>query len=76
LSDAGVASTLMPMNRKDAPIQGGADALLYDPQTAGGLLAAVPVEQSVVVIDALRALGCRGHVIGRLTKGNGQVGLR
>ena len=76
LSDAGVASTLMLVNRTDAPIEGGADALLYDPQTAGGLLAAVPAKQSVAVIDALCATGCMGHVIGQLTKGNGHVGLR
>ena len=66
----------MPVNRTDALIQGGADALLYDPQTAGGLLAAVPAEQSGAVIDALGATGCMGHVIGRLTKGNGHMGLR
>ena len=76
MSDAGVASTLMLVNRTDAPIEGGADALLYDPQTAGGLLAAVPAKQSVAVIDALCATGCMGHVIGQLTKGNGHVGLR
>ena len=75
LSDAGVSSTLMPVNSIDAPIRGGADALLYDPQTAGGLLAAVPQAQSVAVMDALGAKGCMGNVIGQLTKGSGRICL-
>jgi selenide,water dikinase len=75
LSDAGVSSTLMPENYTDAPVNGLHDALLYDPQTAGGLLASVPKIQSAAVIEALGALGCTGHVIGRLSKGTGRVCL-
>jgi selenide,water dikinase len=75
LSDSGVSSTLMPSNRADAPVEGVPDALLYDPQTAGGLLAAVPEGQSAAVIEALVAKGCVGHVIGRLAKGTGRLYL-
>ncbi|SHL80188.1 selenophosphate synthase [Roseovarius marisflavi] len=76
LSDAGVSSTLMPANHADAPIEGVQDALLYDPQTAGGLLAAVPEGQSTAVIESLGAKGCVGHVIGRLTEGAGHLRLK
>lgn len=75
LSDAGVSSSLMPANRADAPLAGLEDALLHDPQTAGGLLAAVPEGQQVAVIGALEAARCRGHVIGRLSRGAGAVRL-
>ena len=65
----------MPENYTDTPVNGLHDALLYDPQTAGGLLASVPKIQSAAVIEALGALGCTGHVIGRLSKGTGRVCL-
>ena len=65
----------MPENRKDTPVDGLYDAMLYDPQTAGGLLASVPEKQSADVIKKLVALGCTGHVIGRLSKGTGRVCL-
>mgnify|MGYP006078179653 FL=1 len=71
LSDLGVSSTLMPANYLDAPVAGPHDALLYDPQTAGGLLAAVPEKLSTTVLQALIAQGCTGHIIGRLRKGTG-----
>ena len=75
LSDAGVSSTLMPSNRADAPVKGIEDALLYDPQTAGGLLAAVPEGQSKAIIKALAAKGCSGYIIGKLTIGTGHIRL-
>ncbi|KIN71536.1 selenide, water dikinase SelD [Sulfitobacter guttiformis] len=75
LSQAGVSSSLMASNRADAPVEGAGDDLLYDPQTAGGLLAAVPATVVAQVITALEAQGCAGHVIGRLSAGSGRLRL-
>lgn len=75
LSEVGVASTLMPANQLDAQVDGIVDALLFDPQTAGGLLAAMPVDATNRAIEALRATGCEGHIIGRLSPGSGTIRL-
>ena len=75
LSEHGVASTLMPANRADAPFLGVEDALLYDPQTAGGLLAALPTKDADTALRELRAQGCEGAVIGRLSPGTGAMCL-
>ncbi|MDA8870158.1 selenide, water dikinase SelD [Rhizobiaceae bacterium] len=76
LSDAGVSSSLMPANRTNAPVEGADDAVLFDPQTAGGLLAAIPAAQSEAVMDALTAVGREGHLIGTLSAGAGRIRLR
>ena len=65
----------MPVNRKDTQVDGVEDELLYDPQTAGGLLAAVPKESSESVLEALASKGCVGHIIGVLTEGTGLLRL-
>ena len=75
LSDSGIASTLMPSNRADAPIDGIDDALMYDPQTAGGLLAAVPEEIAKRTVAQLKQDGLEGHIIGRLRAGQGLITL-
>jgi selenide,water dikinase len=72
---AGVSSVLMPVNRKDTQVDSVEDELLYDPKTAGGLLAAVPKEYSESVLEALALKGCAGHVIGGLTEGTGLLRL-
>ncbi|KIN62460.1 Pyridine nucleotide-disulfide oxidoreductase / selenide, water dikinase [Sulfitobacter noctilucicola] len=76
LSQSGVSSTLMPANRSNAETAGADDPLLYDPQTAGGLLAAVPAQEVEATLNALQAAGVRGHVIGSLSGGSGNVTLR
>jgi selenide,water dikinase len=75
LSDAGIASTLMSSNRADAPVKGIADDLLFDPQTAGGLLGALPKDAAEHAIAQLKNAGCDGHIIGRLSTGNGAITL-
>lgn len=75
LSSAGVASSLMAANRLDAPVDGLDDPLLFDPQTAGGLLAAVPHDAAEGIIAALRADGCAGWIIGSLSEGTGKLSL-
>ena len=75
LSDAGVASVLLPANRADAPVTGTEDPLLHDPQTAGGLLAALPEQAARQAIAALTEAGCQGHIIGRLERGSDPIRL-
>ena len=69
----GIFSSLQPQNlRLRRAIRNGAAAaedprtpLLFDPQTAGGLMASVPKERAVDCVDALRDLGyARAAVIG------------
>ena len=73
LSEAGVASTLMPANRADAGGKDSVEPLVFDPQTAGGLLAAVPQAALQGVLADLAEAGCQGHVVGRVEAGPGQV---
>jgi selenide,water dikinase len=47
------------------------EALAWDPQTAGGLLVAMPVERAAVAEAALGAAGNLGARIGRLEEGAG-----
>jgi selenide,water dikinase len=44
-------------------------ALLFDPQTAGGLLAAVPQDRAAALIVALHAQGEDAAIIGRIEAG-------
>ncbi|APE42200.1 selenide, water dikinase SelD [Sulfitobacter alexandrii] len=76
LSDAGVASSLMAANRVHAPVGGAAHPLLFDPQTAGGLLAAVPARAVDDTLAALAEEGCEGHLIGWLAPGEGALRVR
>ncbi|MBF9034002.1 selenide, water dikinase SelD [Rhodobacterales bacterium HKCCE2091] len=81
LSEAGVGSTLLPANRiallgavsgEDGP----REALLYDPQTAGGFLAAVPADAADGIVAALREAGFESAArIGRLVPGAPRITL-
>ncbi len=66
----GIFSTLQPDNARSADRIRKADsppAWLFDPQTSGGLLAAVPVSLSADVLDELHRLGLgRAAVIGEV----------
>ncbi len=66
LAGQGVASTLAPANR--AALAPGMDGplapLLVDPQTCGGLLAAVPADAAHQALDRLRGAGAPAAVIG------------
>ncbi|AXI44764.1 selenide, water dikinase SelD [Sulfitobacter sp. SK012] len=75
LSQAGVFSSLLQANRDNAPIEGVGDPLLHDPQTAGGLLAALPKTAAAKAIVALEAEGEMGVIIGQLTEGFGPIKL-
>lgn len=73
LARKGVRSSLFESNAAlGAPLLGPAFdpsdprvALLLDPQTAGGLLAALPAEAAGPALDALAAAGVAARVIGR-----------
>ncbi|MEM8730813.1 MAG: selenide, water dikinase SelD [Pseudomonadota bacterium] len=69
LAAAGTRSTLFADNRRLVPDlpDGGVADLLYDPQTGGGLLAAVPAASADDTLSTLREHGCPAAQIGQLT---------
>lgn len=74
LAAQGVESSIAPANRAAVAgrmsVPGGArGALLFDPQTAGPLLAAVPEDQAGAVLAALEAAGVRAVRIGTVVEG-------
>lgn len=78
LAEAGVASTLAPANRAAAGLE-GEDArvdLLADPQTAGGLLAAVPEVDAAALVRRLRDAGHeRAAVVGEVVAGPPRIAV-
>ncbi|MEX0306604.1 MAG: selenide, water dikinase SelD [Ruegeria sp.] len=68
LSDQGIRSTLYADNRAIAPElpTGGKTDLLFDPQTAGGLLAAVAADEAGDLCNELRAAGYPADKIGHM----------
>lgn len=50
--------------------------LLYDPQTSGGLLMAVPAESVAALLDGLGEAGEAGWEIGGVEPGNGEIVVR
>ena len=70
LSDKGVRSTLYEENRKATDLPDSPEtALLFDPQTCGGLLAAVAADDAPGLLDALEANGYTAARIGWLESG-------
>jgi selenide,water dikinase len=81
LAAAGQASSLAPANRAatlgrvTGPVSDPRAALLWDPQTCGGFLAAVPADGAAALVADLRAMGEGAAVIGRVTAGPVQITL-
>ena len=73
LSASGHGSTLLPANRQSMSrmllTESPRADLLFDPQTAGGLLAAVPEGQAADVLARLADLGEGAAIIGGLEEG-------
>jgi selenide,water dikinase len=49
------------------------DALLYDPQTSGGLLIAIAPEQAQSFLAEICTMGENAAIIGTVQSGNGQI---
>ncbi|MEM1388093.1 MAG: selenide, water dikinase SelD [Pseudomonadota bacterium] len=73
LTAEGLRSTLAPDNAALAAgrIQGKTHLLLFDPQTAGGLLAAIPGDTAETRLRALKNAGYPAARIGTLVEGGG-----
>ncbi len=76
LAAAGQASSLAPANRaatigRISGPDSALKALLYDPQTAGGLLAAVPAEVAETLLNAIPGAA----LIGEITAGPPRIAL-
>lgn len=74
LAAEGVASSIAPANRaavlgRVTGAPGPATPLLYDPQTGGGLLAAVPAAMAAELVERLRLSDPEAAVIGRVVAG-------
>ncbi|WP_439154055.1 selenide, water dikinase SelD [Yoonia sp.] len=68
LSQAGVRSSLFADNAAGAGVIAGANFdLLYDPQTAGGLLAAVSPAAADATLARLKSAGYTAAIIGEIT---------
>jgi selenide, water dikinase len=81
LSTNGIRSTIWEANRaaaaprtfhEETPLT----ALLFDPQTAGGLLAAVPPDHANALLEALENEGYRAARIGSVTEGPPLIATR
>ena len=75
---AGVRSTMHAKNAKlTSRITGKQPAWLFDPRTAGGLLAGVPAIKVETIVQTLRAAGyMQTNVIGSCTSGKPAILLR
>ena len=73
LASRGVRSTIWPADRKVSAAmtlaQGPRTDLLFDPQTAGGLLAAIPSNLAPAILDDLRETGVQAAQIGEISEG-------
>ena len=71
LIETGVRSTLHQQNERledslmiaDQASNPARFPLLFDPQTSGGLLIALPAQQAGACLEALRAAGCRAAAV-------------
>jgi len=79
LATQGVRSTIWPANRAAAALanatESPVEALLFDPQTAGGLLAAIPEAQADTALQMLKDTGYQAAIIGQISQGHGEISI-
>jgi selenide,water dikinase len=74
LARAGIASTLLPENLSLAQLLRGdvdawSQAVLFDPQTSGGLLAGIPADRAAACVSALRSAGhAHARLVGQIVR--------
>lgn len=76
LVEKGFKSTLYNSNLRHSPVinaHGTVGKLLHDPQTAGGLLAAVPADQADKILSQLQEHSIPAAQIGRIIDGPPQI---
>ncbi len=79
LARSGVQSSLFADNQTGAGVITGPDDprfdLLFDPQTAGGLLASVPQSDAKQLISQLKDAGVQAAIIGQITPGSPAINV-
>lgn len=77
LTMQGIRSSIFPENAKVADafdgMNGAIGDLLFDPQTSGGLLAAVSAECADTILERLSAAGYSAATIGEITEDKGKI---
>lgn len=75
LATSGVRSSIYDANRMLVPELSdlGPRALLFDPQTSGGLLAAVAADKAHSTLRALQDAGYTAAIIGEITETRGEI---
>ncbi len=77
LAAAGIRSTIWSANRAAVALkrftETPSEILLFDPQTAGGLLAAIPADKAGSTLQSLKNAGYPAAVIGEITAESGLV---
>ncbi|MEJ2036950.1 MAG: AIR synthase-related protein, partial [Maritimibacter sp.] len=76
LAEAGERSSIYEANAAATPvfgIAGGLGALLHDPQTAGGLLAAVAADEADALVEQLQKAGHKAARIGQIIAGDADI---
>ncbi len=76
LAEAGERSSIYEANAAATPvfgIAGGLGALLHDPQTSGGLLAAVAADEADALVEQLQKAGHKAARIGQIIAGDADI---